>query len=225
MIPQLPVPERRTVDDVIQQYGPFAAEQLKPHFRRAGVAYPPREVVLAAFKAERVLELWARDDGEFRLIREYPVLAASGTAGPKLRQGDKQVPEGIYRIEGLNPNSHYHLSMKLNYPNEFDGYHAEQDGRDNPGSDIFIHGKDVSVGCLAIGDAAIEELFVLVAQTGHDHVSVVIAPHDPRLVPLRADREWLPEWTPELYAAIDRELAKLTTPLRTSANPSPKIGR
>lgn len=218
MIPPMPIPEQRTVEDVLQQYGPYAEQQLKPYFQRARVEYPPREIVLTAYKAERLLELWARGDGEFRLIRDYPILAASGTAGPKLRQGDKQVPEGVYRIEGLNPNSHFHLSMKLNYPNEFDWFHAEQDGRDNPGSDIFIHGKDVSVGCLAIGDAAIEELFVLVAQAGRDRVSVVIAPHDPRLTPLRADQEWLPEWTPELYAQIGRELQRLNPSMPASAS-------
>jgi murein L,D-transpeptidase YafK len=80
------------------------------------VSYPPREVTFIALKQEKKLELWARNSGEFRFIRDYDIQAASGVAGPKLRQGDRQVPEDIYRIAGLNPNSHYHLSMKLNYP-------------------------------------------------------------------------------------------------------------
>jgi len=219
----LPSGDRRSVEDVLALYGPTAEQQLQPRFQRAGVAYPPRELMLVAYKAERVLELWARDQGEFRLIREYPILAASGTAGPKLRQGDLQVPEGIYRIDGLNPNSRFHLSMRINYPNEFDWDRAEEDGRDHLGSDIFIHGKDLSVGCVAIGDAAIEELFVLVAQTGAERAGVVIAPHDPRLVPLRADQEWLPEWTPELYAAIDRELRRLAPPPSAAAAAPPRM--
>ncbi|NJN46820.1 MAG: L,D-transpeptidase family protein [Candidatus Competibacteraceae bacterium] len=92
-------------------------------------------------------------------IKHYPVLAASGTLGPKLCEGDRQVPEGIYRIKSLNPNSAYHLSLELDYPNAFDLRQAERDGRNNPGSAICIHGKAVSVGCLAMGDTAIEELY------------------------------------------------------------------
>jgi len=71
-------------------------------------------------------------------VADYRITAASGTAGPKLREGDRQVPEGIYRIVGLNPNSRYHLSMKLDYPNAFDRHQAARDGRARPGSDIFI---------------------------------------------------------------------------------------
>jgi murein L,D-transpeptidase YafK len=132
-----------------------------------------------------------------------------------LRQGDKQVPEGIYRIDGLNPNSHYHLSMKINYPNEFDLFHAWQEGRTKPGSDIFIHGSAVSIGCLAMGDEAIEELFVLAAQVGVENIKVVIAPRDPRLYPLEADAN-LPEWTTELYSVISREIKALSPKLNSA---------
>jgi murein L,D-transpeptidase YafK len=100
--------------------------------------------------------------------------------------------------------------MKLNYPNEFDVYHAEQEGRTDLGSDIFIHGKDASIGCLALGDAAIRELFVLTAQVGVQNVKVVIAPHDPKLYPLLANSEELPEWTSELYAMISREIGAVS---------------
>ena len=145
---------------------------------------------------------YARDSGEFRLIRDYYILAAGGEAGPKLRQGDRQVPEGIYRITELNPNSHYHLSMKINYPNEFDLFHAGEEGRTDLGSDIFIHGKEASIGCLAMGDEAIMELFVLTALVGAENVKVVIAPHDPRTYPLDSDSEEFPVWTSELYSII-----------------------
>jgi murein L,D-transpeptidase YafK len=163
-------------------------------------------VTLIALKQEKKLELWARDSGEFRFIRNYNIQAASGVAGPKLRQGDKQVPEGIYRIAGLNPNSHYHLSMKINYPNEFDLFHAGQEGRIAPGSDIFIHGKAVSIGCLAMGDEVIDELFVLTAQVGAENVKVVIAPHDLRNHPLKSESKSLPRWTPVLYSIISQEM-------------------
>jgi hypothetical protein len=222
-IPPPRLPGQRTVGDILQGYGAFATRKLNAYFAKAKVSYPPREVIFIALKQEMKLELWARGSGEFRFIRDYHIQAASGVAGPKLRQGDRQVPEGIYRIEELNPNSHYHLSMKINYPNEFDLFHAWQEGRSNPGSDIFIHGKAVSIGCLAMGDEAIEELFVLTAQVGAENVKVVIAPHDPRTYPLKADIEEDPEWTPALYSIISREIKALSPvvkPAKTGLGPS-----
>jgi hypothetical protein len=209
---------RRSVADVLRDFGPYAEQQLKPYFESAGVAYPPREVTLVAFKQEKKLELWARDAAEYRLIRTYDILAASGSAGPKLRQGDRQVPEGIYQIAGLNPNSNFHLSMKLNYPNAYDLYYAEREGRRDPGSDIFIHGRAVSAGCLAMGDEAIEQLFVLAAQIGKENVKVVIAPHDPRVWPLQPTAAGQPEWTRELYAMITDEILAISRPLRVSSS-------
>jgi hypothetical protein len=93
----------RSVADVLAKFGPDARARLKPHFQRAGVAYPPKELAILGFKAEKRVALWARNGGEWRFIRDYPVLAASGHAGPKLREGDQQVPEGVYRIHGSSP--------------------------------------------------------------------------------------------------------------------------
>ena len=200
------LPGQWTVADIVQDYSASTKSKLNPYFTKAKVSYPPKEVTLIALKQEKKLELWARDSGEFRFIRNYNIQAASGVAGPKLRQGDKQVPEGIYRIAGLNPNSHYHLSMKINYPNEFDLFHAGQEGRIAPGSDIFIHGKAVSIGCLAMGDEVIDELFVLTAQVGAENVKVVIAPHDLRNHPLKSESKSLPRWTPVLYSIISQEM-------------------
>ncbi len=202
---------------MLDDFGAYAVRKMSPYFSRANVAYPPSEVILLALKEEKKLEVWARVDGEYRFIRDYNIQAASGAAGPKLRQGDRQVPEGVYHIAGLNPNSHYHLSMKLNYPNEFDLFHAEQEGRYDPGSDIFIHGKAASIGCLAMGDEAIEELFVLAAQVGKENVKVVIAPRDFRKYsPDSVVGGGLPEWTPELYDIISREIRALSPPVKVS---------
>lgn len=212
------LPGQWTVEDVLQDFGTYAGRKLSPYFAKAKVPFPPREATFIFLKEEKKLELWARGEGEFRFIRDYDIQAASGVAGPKLRQGDRQVPEGIYRIVGLNPNSHYHLSMKLNYPNEFDRYHADQEGRLDPGGDIFIHGKAASIGCLAMGDEVIEELFVLTAQTGKENIKVVIAPHDPRLSPLDTEAGDLPEWTPELYESISHEIRALSPTVSVSDN-------
>ena len=215
-IPSPKLPGQWTVEDILQSYRVYATRKLAPYFAKAKVSYPPREVTFIALKQEMKLELWARGSGEFRFIRDYHIQAASGVAGPKLRQGDRQVPEGIYRIVELNPNSHYHLSMKLNYPNEFDLLHARREGRSAPGSDILIHGKAASTGCLAMGDEAIEELFVLTAQVGAENVKVVIAPHDPRTYPLKADSEEDPEWTSELYSIISREIKALSPVVKSA---------
>lgn len=223
MVPRMPYlpryiePGQRTVDDILFDFGPYVRHQLDPHFKKAGLSYPPREITLLALKREKRLELWARNDGPYRYIRDYAIQAASGTSGPKLRQGDRQVPEGIYRIVGFNPNSNYHLSMKLNYPNEFDQYHADMEGRANPGSDIFIHGRAVSIGCLAMGDEAIEQLFVLASLTGRENIRVVIAPHDPRILPLNPNAPYLPEWTPELYTMIEQAVGNLGDPIKVSS--------
>lgn len=177
----------RSLEQAIEQYGPDAEARLRPRFKQVDMAFPPDELTLVGIKDEKQLELWARssDCGQgWVMVHRYPILAASGTAGPKLREGDKQVPEGIYRIESLNPNSSYHLSMKLNYPNAFDLARAEEDGRANPGTNIFIHGKSASVGCLAMDDSAIEELFVLVDRVGIENVSVLLMPNDPLSAPL-----------------------------------------
>lgn len=199
---------RRTVGGVIEMLGPAAEARLRPHFERAGVAYPPAAVALLGFKQDATVELWAQGGGgAWTWIRTYPIEAASGTPGPKLREGDRQVPEGLYRIESLNPNSSWHLSMKLDYPNAFDRQMARADGRDNPGGNIFIHGRGGSIGCVDVGNEAIEELFVLVARTGMSSVRVVLAPHDPRGGKPLSRAPSAPPWVADLYDTIRRELA------------------
>lgn len=195
-----------TVEGVVRDYGPAAEARLKPHFDKAGVEYPPTRLALLTFKEEKRLELWAGKGSGWAFVRSYPILAASGGPGPKLRQGDRQVPEGLYRIVSLNPNSSYHLSMKLDYPNAFDRARAKEDGRTGLGGDIFLHGKDVSIGCIALGDPAIEELFVLVARVGMPNVTVLISPHDLRQRPA-AMPENAPRWLPGLYERLGKALA------------------
>lgn len=133
----------------------------KATFAKEGLAYPPSGLLIRVFKEERALEVWAQSSGlkAYRLIRSYKVTAASGEPGPKRKEGDRQVPEGFYRISELNPKSKYHLSMRVNYPNASDRILSDAK---RPGNDIFIHGKAVSIGCVAIGDQGIEEVYSLV---------------------------------------------------------------
>jgi murein L,D-transpeptidase YafK len=119
------------------------------------------------------------------------------------------VPEGFYALEALNPNSRFHLSLKLDYPNAVDRQQAALEGRDQLGGDIFLHGKDVSVGCLAMGDMAIEELFVLVALIGIERVTVLLAPYDFRQRAVERDSS-RPQWVEALYRDLHRELGLFT---------------
>lgn len=192
----------RTVAEVINLYGSDARSRLKPDFEKAGISYPPKSITLLAIKDQKTLELWSNDSEPAKYIKSFKVRAASGKSGPKLVEGDRQVPEGHYKIIGLNPNSSYHLSMKLNYPNDFDLKHAKAEGRHRPGSNIFIHGKALSIGCLAMGDEAAEDLFVLASDVGINNISVVISPEDPRIKPLVYNGK--KQWGSELYSEISK---------------------
>jgi len=203
---------KASVADRLAQYGPAARAHLKPRFEAAGVAYPPKQIVLVGLKQERQLEVWVLGNGKhYKRLHTYPILGASGVLGPKLREGDRQVPEGLYRVELLNPNSLYHLSLRVNYPNEFDLKHARAEGRTEPGSDIMIHGKNASIGCLAMGDPAIEEIFTLAAETGLKNIEIILSPVDFRKQPLPTPVRPLPVWTKELYRDIQARL-KLLSP-------------
>ncbi len=188
---------------------PKVLSSVRSPFDQAGIPFPPSSLTLVGLKSERMLEVWAEKNGRPVLIRQYPVLAASGRPGPKLREGDGQVPEGMYRITFLNPESKYHLSLRLNYPNSQDLERAVEEGRTEPGSDINIHGKAESTGCLAIGDEAIEELFFLTARTGIENVRVIIAPNDLRRTAAVTDVTTVPHWTLRLYDQIRSELLPL----------------
>jgi murein L,D-transpeptidase YafK len=174
----------------------------------AGLSFPPSELTLVAFKDTRLLKVIGRSDGAWRTIVAFPILGSSGVSGPKLAEGDRQVPEGLYRIESLNPNSMFHLALRVSYPNEFDRAKGALDGRGNLGGDIMIHGGSASIGCLAMGDPAIEELFVLVALTGPERTRVIIAPTESVSPDTAAERA--PNWLPELYQSLQSELAKLS---------------
>jgi hypothetical protein len=197
---------RGSVAERVARFGPAARARLTPYFEAAGVDYPPAHFYLLGFKAERELQLYVPAEGGPRHVRTYPWTAASGELGPKLREGDRQVPEGLYGIESLNPNSRFHLSLRLDYPNAADRARAVADGRSNLGGDIMIHGGAASVGCIAVGDEAIEELFVLAADARLKQVQVLISPVDLRLAhDVALPRE--PAWVEGLYADMRQILS------------------
>jgi murein L,D-transpeptidase YafK len=201
-----------TIASRLALHGQAARARLAPRFQRAAVAYPPGAVTLVGLKRERLLQVYAgpRRDA-LAHIADHAVLAASGGPGPKLREGDGQVPEGLYGIELLNPNSAFHLSLRVNYPNAFDRRRAAEDRRTRLGGDIMIHGDAVSIGCLAMGDEVAEDLFVLAADTGLPRISVILAPWDLRREPAPSDPS-LPRWAPRLYADVATALKRLPAP-------------
>ena len=140
---------------------------LRATFAAAGLAYPPAELHLRAYKLERCLEVWARAAGDpappFVLVAAFPILGLSGTPGPKRREGDLQVPEGLYRVDRFNPRSRFFLSLGLDYPNASDRRLAPDP--DRPGTDIFLHGGERSRGCLALGDDAMALVYLAALDT------------------------------------------------------------
>ena len=197
----------QAIDKAVLRYGLRTEPELKKYFQQAHVSYPPRQVAMLAFKKEQKIELWAKDQyNKWKHIHNYPLTASSGRLGPKLRENDRQIPEGIYRLTTFNPYSSMHLSMQINYPNQFDRLRAHQDGRVRLGGDIFLHGKNLSVGCLAIGDYAIDQLFLLVRRVGLANTKVIIAPNDLRRGTPATSKFAQPKWIDDLYRQIAMEL-------------------
>lgn len=127
---------------------------------KAGLTYPVPRIYIRAFKHERLLSIWGttKSGTVYKHIQSYKVEGASGTYGPKLIEGDKQVPEGFYHIDRFNPFSRFLLSLGLNYPNPRDRFRSD---KSRPGGDIFIHGSNLSIGCLAMTDDKIKEIYTL----------------------------------------------------------------
>ncbi|GAB2959810.1 hypothetical protein GCM10027048_29000 [Hymenobacter coalescens] len=152
---------------------------LQAELRRRGLEPTQLELYLRAFKIGQRVEVWARNRGQgrYQQLRRYALAGTSGRLGPKRRAGDGQVPEGCYRIDRYNPNSLYHLSLGLDYPNATDRARGEAD----PGGDIFIHGSNVTIGCLPITDTCIAELYVLAVEAraaGQAEVPVHVFPFE-----------------------------------------------
>lgn len=196
----------KTVDEVIEILHPKMKKTFGDKLEKI---VKSEKLALVAIKLDKKLELWNWENDKWEFIKDYDFTSYSGKLGHKLKEGDLQIPEGIYNIEYLNPNSSYHLSLKINYPNLFDTKNAKTENRTNIGSDIFIHGSDITVGCIPIGDQNIQEVFYLIAKNGYQNTKVVISPVDYRVnkeFDMLKHLENKKDWHEQLYKNIKSEL-------------------
>jgi len=182
-------------------------QKIKVALAKSDFIRYPKKLTILAFKAEKRLEVWGKSKRRWVYIKSFRWTGYSGRLGPKLREGDGQIPEGIYGIEYLNPNSKYHLSMKISYPNSFDKKMAKRDKRIRLGGDIMIHGSNKSVGCIPIGDEPIEELYFLVEKVGIKNIKVIISPVDFRTNKVNI-KKLQHKWIKKLYSNLKREVLK-----------------
>ncbi|ARQ02883.1 L,D-transpeptidase family protein [Pseudorhodoplanes sinuspersici] len=115
-------------------------------------------ILVRVFKSESELEVWKKDrNGQFALLKTYPICKWSGDLGPKIKEGDRQAPEGFYDITPgqMNPNSQFYLAFNMGYPNAFDRAH------DRTGAHLMVHGDCSSRGCYAMSNEQISEIFAL----------------------------------------------------------------
>lgn len=190
-----------------------AAERVRPELETALAAkglHFGDPVFIRTFKEEKQLELWVRrrDSGKYELFRTWDVAALPGNLGPKLAEGDGQVPEGFYFVppRAMKPDSTYHLAFNVGYPNAYD------QAKGWTGSFIMIHGDQVSIGCLAMTDEKIEEIYTLCDAAhagGQEFFRVHLYPFrmTPENMAKAGGSEWLDFWTnlKEGYDFFERE--------------------
>ncbi len=153
-------------------------------------------VFIRIFKAESELEIWMRSGTRFVLLDIYPICHWSGTIGPKTHEGDKQTPEGFYEVtrQQLHLIGRHPRSLNLGFPNSFDK------SQQRTGSYILVHGGCSSVGCFAMTNTVIAEIYELTERAlkgGQDRVHVHVFPFRMTDANMRAhaSSEWLPFWT------------------------------
>ena len=153
---------------------------------------PDKPLFIRLFKEESELEVWKlRSDGRYHHLKTYPICNWSGDLGPKVKQGDKQAPEGFYSVPRtmMNPNSQFHLAFNLGFPNAYDRANKRT------GDFLMVHGKCKSAGCYAMTDALIEEIYALSRESfigGQDAIPVHAFPF--RMTDANMERHKTKEW-------------------------------
>jgi len=184
------VPSSPRAQQIIEDITPKLEHALRARGLRYGAP-----IFLRIFKASRELEVWVQGRATFQRFRTYKICAFSGDLGPKQQEGDFQGPEGFYLVtpERMNPESHYHLSFDLGYPNAYDQVYGRT------GEALMVHGNCVSAGCYAMTDEDVEEIYALAdaaLRQGQLAFAVHVFPFRMSQKNLRRFRraEWLPFW-------------------------------
>ncbi len=184
--------DRHTVKDIIEAYLFDVPLKKQLHTLSLKMGDP---VFIRIFKSESLLEVWMRKGNTYEHVKNYFICAYSGGLGPKLKEGDRQSPEGFYKVtrSALNPKSKFHLSFNLGYPNAYDRVHHRT------GSFLMVHGNCVSIGCYAMTDKKMEEIYALVEaalKKGQKFVPVHIFPFTmtEENMAAKADNKWFDFW-------------------------------
>jgi murein L,D-transpeptidase YafK len=151
---------------------------VKKYFQAKNISPENFQLFIRGFKKEKKLEAWVKEKGKdtFTLLTTYDFCSTSGTAGPKRKEGDLQIPEGIYHINHFNPSSNFYLSLGVSYPNASDRILSD---KKHPGGAIYVHGNCVTIGCIPITDEKIKELYVLAVEArnnGQEKIPIHIFP-------------------------------------------------
>ncbi|MEM7192333.1 MAG: murein L,D-transpeptidase family protein, partial [Pseudomonadota bacterium] len=156
---------------------------------------PGMPIHIRVYKLESEIELWVLKSGKFERFATYPICMWSGRLGPKLKEGDLQAPEGFYTVakDALNPNSIEHLSFNLGFPNVYDR------AKGRTGSYLMVHGGCASIGCYAVTDGVVDELWAFMTaafENGQARVPVHAFPFrmSARNLKVRAGDKWAPFW-------------------------------
>lgn len=182
---------------------PLDMEDLKRRLADKGLAFG-NPLMIRIFKEESELELWVRNGERFELFASYPICNWSGALGPKLTEGDKQSPEGLYSIGSrqLHRSGRWRRSLDIGFPNTFDKAHGRT------GSYILVHGGCTSIGCFAMTNRVMEEIFTLSESAlarGQDRIHVHVFPFrmTQKNLAVHADSPWSGFWV-GLKGAYDR---------------------
>ncbi|MEP5178129.1 MAG: murein L,D-transpeptidase family protein [Rhizobiaceae bacterium] len=145
------------LDGLEQKANKPVPKKLMASMKAQGMALTS-PIMLRIFKQENTLEVWKRrNTGRYALLTSYEICKWSGKLGPKFKEGDRQAPEGFYRVNKyqMNPNSQYHLSFNMGFPNAYDRSHGRT------GSHLMIHGACSSAGCYSMTDEKVEEIYAM----------------------------------------------------------------
>jgi murein L,D-transpeptidase YafK len=151
---------------------------VKKLFEAKKLPYENFDLLIRAFKNEKALEVWVKTKNAktFELLTTYPFCTTSGVLGPKRKEGDLQIPEGVYHINHFNPLSDFYLSLGVSYPNASDKILSDPK---SPGGAIYVHGNCVTIGCIPITDDKIKELYLIAVEArnyGQEKIPIHIFP-------------------------------------------------